>query len=61
MRFLAVYTMGKTLKECYEVLGLDSSATEGSFRQKCDRLFTVDFPHVGCDFVNSTQHIFGET
>ena len=27
-----VLKMGKTLEECYEVLGLDSSASEGKFK-----------------------------
>lgn len=30
--------MGKTLEECYEVLGLEYGATEGNMFEKCDDL-----------------------
>lgn len=28
--------MGKTLEECYEVLGLENGASEGNLCEKCD-------------------------
>ena len=45
--------MGKTLQECYEVLGLDNGATEGIFSEKCGRLCAgggVNSFHVCSDF-----------
>ena len=42
--------MGKTLEECYEVLGLDYSATEGIFFEKLGRFLDVFGLHVHNNF-----------
>lgn len=53
LTFLCFWAMGKTLQECYEVLGLDNGATEGIFSEKCCRLcggVGVNSFHVCSDF-----------